>query len=806
MLKNQIKYAIRIFLKDGVYSTLNILGLTLGITVGIILALYLQNELGYDQHHVKKDQIYRMTHHLKAGVVDFNTARTARELAPFLKAEIPEVLNFVRILQHGKELIVVDATENKKFYEEFIIEADTSLLSIFSHDVFEGDRASCLVGPGKVVLTKSIAKKYFGENSAIGKIMTFEAGNKREVSAVISDLPDNSHLKYEIILSEISKRDWVEESTDKMRKSEAMWNSGIYTYLLMPKNYNTSDFDAKFELVFEKYFRPFADKISGTAVPLLQPLSSIHFESELSDDETNGSMQFVYTFAFIGFFIILLACINYMNLATARSVNRAREISIRKVLGNTRTSLFLSILLEAMLLALFALLLSILTTYILLEYSPFNTWIDKALSLNFIDNPQLIFISIGITLLIGILSGIYPAIYIPSTPIVSTLKGSLNNQKSGVVLRKTLIVVQFVISIFVVSATVMMGGQIEFLRNANIGFEKDNLILIDVQDDTMETKMETIRGELLQNPNIESVATSWGVPGLGVGGQVFLVEREGEMIQQDLNTVYSGNDYVKTMGFEIIEGRDFRTTSEADIERSFIINEAAVKLLGWSGSPINKKIRFFHGKEDGHVVGVVKNFNFESLHNKVEPLLIMRSRSQGGTLNIRISGNDIPGTLAFLASKFEAFDPNHPFAYQFLDQEFDKQYRADQIQFQLISSLSFICIFISILGLIGLAAFTAGQKTKEICIRKSLGASVQNILIFFSKGYVYLILASIIIATPLGAIIVFEWQKDFAYQLAYDWYFYVLPGVAVMIFGLLTVIIQSYRSAIINPIEGLRNE
>ncbi len=808
MLRNHFKFAIRIFLKDGAYSILNILGLTLGISVGIILLLYLQNELNYDTQHNQKDQIYRMTHHLKAGVVDFNTARTARELAPFLKAEIPEVLDYVRFTQYNNEMVTVDAQSSnpKQFYEEFISQTDSTILSIFSHEVLEGNRNTCLSGPDKIVLTKSIAEKYYGDESALGKIIVMSNGDKRTVSAVISDLPDNAHFKYEILVSQISERDWVTEAQDKMRKSEAMWNADAYTYLLMPKGYNPKDFDAKFELVFEKYFRPFADRISGTAEPLLQPLTSIHFESKLSDDEPVGNMQFVYAFMTVGFFIMLLACINYMNLATARSVIRTREIGVRKVLGNTKSNLFAAILLEAFILAAFAMLLSIQVSYLVLEFSPLNAWIGKDLALNFMENTTLLFGTIGITVLIALLSGIYPALYIPSMQVVSALKGAASSQSSGVVLRKALIVTQFVVSIFVVISTVLMGSQIDYLKKVNLGFDKENVVMVEIRDESMIEKMEAIKGEILNYPNVTSVATSWHNPGKRIGGQVFKVEQNGEMIDQDFNVITCGGDYLKTMGMELLEGRDFIANSEADAQNSFIINEAAVKMLGWDKAPINKRIKFFHAEADGHVIGVVKDFNYESLHSKIEPMVIKLSRYAGGTINVRVNGNNLENTLSSLESTITKFDPNHPFEYQFLDQEFDKQYKADQIQHQLISVLSYICIFVSILGLIGLSAFTAGQKAKEISIRKTLGASIGSILLLFSKGYVKLILIAIVIAIPFADYIINSWLGGFAYQMSFAWYYYLLPGLAVLVFGLVTVMIQSLKSARANPVDGLRSE
>lgn len=807
MLKNHFKFAIRIFLKDGIYSVLNLLGLTLGISVGIILLLYLQNELSYDSQHEKKDQIYRITHHLKAQGADFNTARTSRELAPILKEEIPEVLNYVRFNQGGTMMITVkkENGEAQQFYEEHIVQTDSTFFSIFTHEIIEGNPKICLAGPNKIVLTESVAKKYFGDSSAFDKTLIMPNGSNRRVSAVISDLPDNAHLKYDILLSNIEKRTWVTDTEDLVRKSEGFWNPGCYTYLLMPKGYDTFHFEPKFEMIYDKYFKAFGDKISGSATSELQPLTSIHFESELTRDEPTGDIKFVYTFALIGLFIVLLACINYVNLSTARSVIRTKEMGVRKVLGYTRIKLFVAVLLEAFLLASIAMVLAIVADFLILEFSPFNSWINKNLSLDFIGNSSLLLGTLSITMLVGLISGVYPALYIPSIPVVTALKGSFSSQQSGIMLRKSLIVLQFVVSIFVVITTVLMDRQISYLKSSNLGFDKQNVVLIQVQDTLVSNKMNSIKNELISYHNVTAAATSYGIPGRGVGGQVFRVEREGEMVQQEMRTIYAGNDYINTMGLQLLQGRDFRD-SEVDLRKSIILNETAAKELGWGEDPLNKRIRYFHGEDDMHVIGVVKDFNFESLHNKIKPMFLLLAERQGGSLNVRVNGQDLEGTLGFLEEKFNEFDPNHPFEYLFLDQEFDKQYRADQIQHQLISSLSYICIFISILGLIGLSAFTAGQKSKEISIRKSLGASVSSILFLFSKGYVKLILIAFIISVPIVDYIIVDWLAGFAYQMIVKWYYYALPGVFVLLFGLATVVMQSLKSAKMNPVDGLRSE
>lgn len=808
MFSNHIKFALRILKKDGIYSVLNILGLTLGITVGIVLFLYLQSELNYDKHHTNADRIYRFTAHLKADGADFNTARTPREIAPLLLEELSDVQSYVRFNDWSNTLVTTNESGNEpiQFYEDEIYSTDSTFLNFFTHEVLDGDPENCLKGPKKVVLTESIAKKYYGDVSPVGKTITFDEDDQRIVSAVISDLPDNSHLKYKILLSGVESRGDF-NNADAMRTSEAFWNPGIYTYLMMPEGYDPSQFSKSFESIFEKYYRPFADKINGTATPLLQPLASIHFGPQIANDEPRGNINYVYTFSTIGLFLILLACINYMNLATARSVYRAGEIAMRKVLGKTKANLFWSILTEAMVVAAIAMILSVVCSWMILNLTPFNSWIDKALTMDFSGNHLLVLGILGITLMVGLVSGIYPAIYIPSMPVVSALKGSLKTQSKGILLRKVLIVLQFAVSIFVIITTVLMDRQIDFMKQVDLGFNQENVVLIGVKNQETNQKMDVIKAELEANPNIISVTTAYGVPGVDMGGQVFRVESDnGQLVQKSMFTIYAGQDYLNTIGYELIEGRDFHYDSEAEINTSYIVNEAGAKELGWGDEALGKRVRFFHGQEDGHVIGVVKDFNVESLHNKIEPLFILLSDNNGGTIHVRIKENNVSESIEFIESVITRFDNKNPFDYTFLDTEFDKQYRADQIQHQLISTLSYICIFISILGLIGLSAFSVSQKSKEISIRKTLGGSMGHILMLFSKEYIKLILIAIVIAIPVADYVIIDWMSAFAYQMPQEWIYYIVPGILVLLLGFLTVFFQVMKAAKSNPADGLRSE
>lgn len=807
MLRNHLIFAARLFLKDHVYSILNVLGLTLGITVGIILLLFLQDELGYDKHFAKHEQIYRFTNHLLADGADFNTARTARELAPVLKDDLPEIREYVRFVDYPYSLVEYkdESGTSKQFYEDQVRITDSTVFSLFEHRFFEGDPSSCLQGPGKAVITRSVAEKYFGKEQAVGKVLRFPDSDLRTVTAVISDLPENTHLKYDILLSEIPSRG-ISNEDDPSRHSEAFWNPESYTYLLLPPNYDPNDFYEKFPAIFDKTFGLFAKQINGRVIPSLQPLTDIHFGSDRGGDEPVGNINYVYTFAAVGVFIILLACINYMNMATARSVIRTGEMGVRKVLGLSKKALFGQVLLEALFLAFAAMILAIMLAYLILEFTPFNSLIEKNLSLNIFDNPLLIGGILCLTVLVGLLSGIYPAIYIPSVAVTDALKGTFTGHQFGIVLRKSLIVFQFVISLFVIICTVLMDRQIDYMTNQELGFNKENVLIIDIRDTITANHMTAIKTELLNNPNILNAATAYATPGMGVGGHVFWVEKDSAMAQQSMSVIYAGHDYIQTMGIEVIAGRGFRNNSENEYYNSFLVNEAGAKFLGWGDNAVGKKTRYYHGKNDNHVIGVVRDFNFESLHNAIDPLFIILDDDNGGRIHIRVKGENLPATIDYIEEVWTRFDTKHPFEYAFLDQEFARQYRADQTQQQLISVLSYICIFISLLGLVGLSAFTASRKAKEISIRKVLGANVSGIVMLFSKDYFRMIIIAFVISVPLADYIIVEWLSGFAYRMPVRWFYFVVPGIFVLFIGLLTVAIQSWKSARANPVDGLRSE
>jgi len=767
----------------------------------------LQNDLSYDRHHLNHERIYRLAGHLQATGIDVRLARVARELGPVLQQEFPEVQAVVRANSWDRILVKYqDKQGNEKaFYEEDVVRTDSNFFQIFTHEFLAGNPKTCLTDINTLVITESAARKYFGDEPALDQAIMIGT-DAYKVTGVIKDPPANSHLKFDFLLSQLPDRPWTQEEGGGV-KSEAFWNPDVFLYLLFPENYNTTDFYEKFPYIFDKYYKSFGDKVGGKYTPILEPLAGIHFHSDLEADEPHGNIAYLYAFTGIGIFIILLACINYMNLSTAKSVNRAGEIAMKKTLGSGKRSLIYSFLGESVFLSMISLVLAVAIVFIVLEATPFNQLIEKDLSPDFFGNPFLLFGSIAIALLIGLISGIYPAFYLPSIPTIRALKGSFKNSRASHILRKVLITVQFAISIFVVVCTLFMQEQIDYVRNKELGFDKSNMLLIPIQDTLVQRQITSIKNEFLAYPGILGATTSYSVMGMNVGGNaVMWAEGETGMRQQSFTIMNIGEDYLKTMGIELLEGRDFQQGPKADIEDVFIANEAAVKLMGWGKDPVGKKVKFFHAEKDGQVIGVVKDFHFSSLHNPVEPLLMIKAREEGGFLHLKVAGDNLARTMKFIEEKWSQFDPNHPYEPFFLDARFNEQYRADEIQQALLSGLSGICIFISLLGLLGLSAFAATQRTKEIGIRKVHGASIPHIIFLLYRDVMYLILVAAILIIPVAHYLITEWLKNFAYRADMNYRLFAVVAVLALVFGFLTVAFHSLKTARTNPVESLKYE
>lgn len=794
-----LTFTLRVLWKNRLFTFLNVFGLTFGLAASIWLALYLKNELTYDQHHQNHERIYRLSHKFSAPGVEFNTAASASELPPMLQEEFPEVLNYTRFV--GAELREI-SWQNTLFSERDIYYSDQGAFEMFTHDFLAGNPATALTEARSAVITASVNQKLFGDRLGLNEIVKVD-GHDFKITGIIRDSPKNTHFEYKVLLSEVRKRDFALQ--DGQFNSEVLWNSDGYSYIMVPEGFDKAAFLQKFEAFNEKYFMPFGKVVNGDHYFRMQKLADIHYDTErIDDDLPKGNEANLLAFTAIGLAILLLACINYVNLATARAGLRAKEIGIRKVLGSNATSLKLSILLESLIQVFISLFLAAALVWLIISKTPFQSWLGANFEFNLLSQPDLLLGLLLLVLLTGLISGAYPAFYLSGINTVSAIKGSWRASMGGNWLRQGLVLFQFVISIGVLSATLLMRDQISFLQKSDLGFAKDQLIVLNTLDSASQASSRAIQNKLEQSPHIEAASSSNFIPGVDIGQMVFTVDRDGEMKQQEFKFIHCGPDYLETLGIPLKEGSFFKG-DETRGNAYFVVNETAARLMGWDEA-VGKRMSFFHQEDPGQVIGVVKDFNFFSLHNPIEPLVFVYNRNPGNRIIVRYAANAEAEALSYIKSSWEEVLPDYPLDYSFLNQRLRDQYEADQNQNQLITSMTFLCIVISLIGLSGLSAFNVSQRSKEIGIRKVLGAmSVQIVSLVFS-GTLKLVIIAALIAAPLTYLAIARWSSNFAYQAGFNMF---IPLLAIVLCVLLTFLIVGghvYKTARKNPSDTLRCE
>jgi len=797
MIRNLLRVAIRNFIRDKGYSLLNILGLTIGITFSVFLIFYIKDELSYDRYNEKADRIYRIAAYVKEP--DKDTMRWAIcpfPMAPALSKDYPEVEEAVRLWGNfgGK---IMFKNGNLHFYEDKVFYADSNLFRVFTHKFIEGDARKALILPKSIVLTQSIAEKYFGRNTNyVGKTVENASGDVYKVTAVIKDVPRNSHIIFSMLISRSSlPADFASN-----------WgNFGFYTYVLLKPNTNAKAFEKKLLPVYGKYLAPIFAQINIKMRFGLQPITSIHLHSDtVNEPEELGSMSYIYIFSAVAFFMLLIACINYMNLATARSARRAKEIGIRKVTGSSKLQLVLQFLIESTLTAFFALLLSI--GLIALFLPTFNTLSGKHISFNTFFQPGTLLILLAVILFVGFVGGSYPAFYLSKFNPVNVLKGNLSKGSSNVTLRRALVVVQFSISMIMLICTWVVYKQLEYLRNKDLGFNKEQVLTVSANSDKdLTSNILSFKNEMRNNPHVLSVSTSQGVPGSGILYSLFSMETKNGHTDKGIDCYGVDEDYFKTLGIKVVKGRNF--SGLPDTLRSIIVNENMVKEYGWEDNPIGKKVRFPGDTSNFYleVIGVVKDFNQKSLYNPITPLLIFY-RPGSNIIELKLDTRNINTAVASVERSWKKYFPDLPFAYTFLDQDFDSQYAADQKRGKIFTAFSILTILITCLGLLGLIAFTTEQRQKEISIRKVMGANASQIIPLITRNFIALVGLSCLIAFPVAWFFMSNWLKIFPYNTGLSAMPFILSALAVLIITLLTVIFHTLRAAVANPVKALKTE
>lgn len=808
MLKNFFIDGLRKFRKQPGYVLLNVGGLAVGLVSFIFISLYVINELSFDRFHKNYENVYRVKVIGRMAGGEIDQAITAAPMAQAMLKDYPEVLQATRVRGMGDWLIRFG---DKKFNEEGVLFADSTFFKVFSFRLLKGDPSTALVRPRSMILTEEYAKKYFGNNDPMGQRMNVESDTVLyTVTGVIQNVPDNSHIKFDMLAS---------MSTYPGQANDQFWIShSFYTYIVTSDGTDKHILHEKFQEMVIKYVGPQLKEIIGQTIEdfrkagndfsyVLEPLKDIHLKGAPQYNlESPGSLTTVYIFSVIAILILLVAIINYVNLATAKSAGRAKEVGIRKVSGANKPGLIIQFLGESLIIVAIAALIALSLVYLITP--GFNQLIGKELSFSLIGNIVGILLLIALVIIIGISSGIYPAFVLASYNPVEVLKGTMSPGSMSKRFRGFLVVFQFTVSIVIIIGSIVVYNQLNFMTKKDIGFSKDNLIVIS-RVDAFWKQMESFRTQLLEIPGIEKTGFSRAVPGTEFNNNAFFNDEDPEKNTYLINQTSVSFDFPEALGIQLTEGRFFSREYGSD-STSVLINEAAVRSLGLK-DPVGKFILQPAGPQQWQrlkIIGVMKDFNIESIHKAITPVCFTVNGGGGGDqfAVVRISGNDIPGTIRAIEDTWRNFTPDMPFQYEFFTDRWNNLYSSEMKTGKIFLIFSFLAIFIACLGLIGLVTYITNKRTKEIGIRKSYGASNRIVLGLLSKEVVYLILISSFLAYPLAYFGSRYWLEGFASRISINPLIYILATLITMLIGWLSISYQTIKAASYNPANALRIE
>jgi putative ABC transport system permease protein len=801
MFENYLKIAFRNIRRFKGYSFINIAGLAMGMACCILILAFIVDELSFDRFHEKSDDIYRIATIGKIAGRTINVATVPAPMAPAMIADFPEVLNAVRFRATGNRMF---SYKDKKFFESNFLYADSSFFSVFSFKLIQGDPATVLKAPFTIIITQEIAQKYFGGEEPIGKILKMDNNEDFIITGVVEKPPVNSHITFDMLSSfeTLNKRD------PEQMANWANWN--YQTYIQLQKGINYKEFEEKFVSFNDKYIGGFIKAIGGEITNFLQPLTSIHLHSNLEVElSANSDIRYVYAFGAIALFILLIACINFMNLSTARSANRAKEVGLRKVVGAERSMLIKQFLGEAQLLAVISLLFALAIVWFVLPY--FNNLAGREMNINFVFNPWIAFGMILIVLFVDLVAGSYPAFFLSGFRPVSVLSGMLKKGAKNSRFRSVLVIFQFAISITLIIGTSIVLNQVNYMKNRKLGFEKEKLLVIPIRDQETRKKAELIKNELATIDGVANVSGSRMVPGEeDFNTSVYFPEGFSSDQSVLMQQFEIDENFMETYGIELISGRNFSREITTDESDAIWINETAAKQLEWD-NPVGKKFYIpidndFLKRRALTVIGVFKDIHHRSVHHLVEPTLITFSPNSASRITVKLNTDSITETMSLIEKEWSVVALDHPFDYFFLDDYYDGLYRSEERLAGIFRSFTIFAIFIGCLGLFGLASFAAEQRTKEIGIRKVLGSTVSSVVLILCKEFVLLVTIANLFAWPIAYFTMKNWLQSFPYQMNISIITFIIAGTSAMLIALLTVSYRALKTAWTNPIDALRYE
>ncbi|MCE7064868.1 ABC transporter permease [Dyadobacter sp. CY326] len=783
MLQNYFKVAVRSLLKNKLFSFINIFGLALGMSCSLLIWLWVQDEISYNRFYPNLSQI----HFVRSGF-DWKGQTGSGMATPgpwqeAIEKQVPEVKAITKITWNRDLLIKA----GEKSTKESGIYATSDYFKVFDTPFISGTAANAIAQPTSIAISRKLAEKYFGSMNAIGKTMKVDNQTNFIVSAVFEDIPLNSTERFDWIINfKVQEQDWMK-----------WWgNSSFKTYALLAPDANAAHAEKVMQQVIKKSAPP-----QLLSFPMLQSLRDVHLYSEYEGlKATGGRIEYVRVFSIVAIFILLIACVNFMNLATARSVKRAKEVGVRKVVGAERKYLAMQFLGESLIVSILACILALVIVITILPF--FNEVVQKQIALSFSD-PSLWLSLIALLLLTGLVAGSYPALYMSALQPIRILKGRLTFTNKGAYLRKGLVVFQFVLSIFLITGMLVIGRQMNYIQTKRLGLDRENVLYIPIEG-ILNDKLEVARQEIINSPFVVAATSTGSIPTniTSNSGDLDWTGRDKDL-DNTVNATFVGYDFVKTMNIQMVDGRDFSKDFAADTA-NYIINEAAAKMMKMN-DPVGKQVKFWMGK--GTIVGLMKDFHLSTFHEAIKPLILVNYKGLNTEhLMIRTRPGKTREALAHIEKVAKSLNPDYPFTYHFLDQDYEKMYRSEMVVNTLIKCFGLLAIVISCLGLLGLAAFTAEQRTKEIGIRKVMGANVASVVALLSKDFVKLVLLAILLSTPLTWYATNHWLEGFVYHIDLSWEIFAIAGGIAICIALFTVSFQSVKAAVVNPVKSLKAE
>jgi len=786
MIRNYIKITLRNIFKHKGYSFINIAGLSAGMACCLLIAIWVLDELSYDKFHQNESSLFRVEENQHYSGRLFHVNVTPYPLGPALKEEIAEIADSSRFLRADSHLLRYG---EKAFYENNIRAVDPSFFQMFSFPVIKGDKNTFLDSPYFLVITEDIATKYFGDEDPLGKVILLDNQHEFTVSGVVKNVPHNSTIQFDMLLPYEFLR------KEGKTREEDFGSNSILTYIQLKENVTLDQAN-------EKVFGFIRTKSPQSRTDLvLMPLSRIHLHAYFGYEKTMGAIQYVYIFSIIAFFVLFIACINFMNLSTARSAKRAREVGMRKVVGALKTHLIRQFYGESLLFAVIALIFAIILVTLLLP--AFGSLAGKDLSWNVTGISNIMLGVLGITLFTGLVAGSYPALVLSSFQPVKVIRGAHRSKRGGIMFRRILVVLQFSLSILLIIGTVVVYKQLNYMKNIRLGWDKEHILYFPLRAD-IQKSYQSLKDELIKDSSILGVTGTSQLPSY-ISSNSGGVDWDGKDPQQQLLIGFNfvDYDYIKTLDIEMAEGRVFSKEFPSDLSQTFIVNEEVVKLMG-KESVVGERFRFMG--VDGTIVGVMKNFHYQPVQNRIEPLAILVVPDYINYMLIRIPPENISSSLKFIENTWNRVFPNYPFDYQFLDENFDRMYRAEERIGTLLKYFAFLAVLIACLGLFGLASFTAEQRTREIGIRKVLGASVGQVTFLLCREFFLLVFLSNLIAWPLAYLAAEDWLNNYAYRTKAGIIVFLAAMITALAVAILSVAFQAIKAALANPAHALKYE